>query len=132
MQVSQLDHLVLTVRNIDESASFYESVLGMDKIYFGDGRLALKFGNQKINLHEHGNEFEPKAQHPSPGSADLCFITPLPLEHAMADIEECGIEIITGPVERTGANGPILSFYFRDPDNNLIEVANEQPDETRA
>lgn len=131
LQVTRLDHLVLTVRNIDESASFYESALGMEKVYFGNGRLALKFGDQKINLHEHGNEFEPKAQRPSPGSADLCFITPSPLEHAMAHIEECGIEIITGPIERNGANSPILSFYFRDPDNNLIEVANEQPDETQ-
>lgn len=125
MQISQLDHLVLTVRNIDESASFYESALGMEKIHFTNNRVALKFGNQKINLHEHGNEFEPKAQQAMPGSADLCFITPLKLEHAMAHINKCGIEIIEGPVERTGANGSLLSFYFRDLDQNLIEIANE-------
>jgi len=127
MQISQLDHLVLTVQNIEASASFYESALGMEKILFGNGRVALKFGNQKINLHEYGNEFEPKAKQATPGSADLCFITPLGLEQAMAHIEKMGIEIISGPVERSGANGPILSFYFRDPDQNLIEIANEHP-----
>ena len=129
MQISRIDHLVLTVQNIEESASFYESALGMEKILFGKNRLALKFGDQKINLHEYGNEFEPKAKQATPGSADLCFITPLGLEQAMAHIEKMGIEIIAGPVERSGANGPILSFYFRDPDQNLIEIANEHPNE---
>ena len=125
IQISRLDHLVLTVRNIDESTSFYESVLGMEKILFGNDRVALKFGNQKINLHEHGNEFEPKAPQAVPGSADLCFITALELPQAMAQVKKMGVEIIAGPVERNGANGPILSFYFRDPDQNLIELANE-------
>jgi len=131
IQISQLDHLVLTVQNIDKSASFYQSVLGMEKILFGNNRVALKFGDQKINLHEHGNEFNPKAPQAMPGSADLCFITPLGLEQAMTHIKKAGVEIITGPVERSGANGPILSFYFRDPDQNLIEVANELPNETQ-
>jgi catechol 2,3-dioxygenase-like lactoylglutathione lyase family enzyme len=99
--------------------------MGMKKEVFGNGRVALKCGSQKINLHELGKEFEPKASKPMPGSADLCFITQTPLNDAMAHVKSCGVEIIEGPVKRTGANGPIRSFYFRDPDHNLIEVANE-------
>jgi len=91
---------------------------------FGEGRVALKFGNQKINLHEHGNEFEPKANLPTPGSGDLCFLSNMKIEEAMEHVRSKGVEIIEGPVEKTGANGPIVSFYFRDPDQNLIEVAN--------
>ncbi len=129
MQISQLDHLVLTVQSIDKSVGFYQSALGMEKIYFSNGRVALKFGDQKINLHQHGHELEPRAYLAMPGSADLCFITPLILEQAMAHIRKIGIKIIAGPLERTGAKGPILSFYFRDPDQNLIEVANQLPNE---
>jgi catechol 2,3-dioxygenase-like lactoylglutathione lyase family enzyme len=125
MEISKLDHLVLTVTDIEKTMSFYGSVMGMKKEVFSDGRVALKYGSQKINLHELGKEFEPKAKKPTPGSADLCFITQTPLNEAMAHVKRCGIEIIEGPVERTGANGPIRSFYFRDPDLNLIEVANE-------
>ena len=125
MEISSLDHLVLTVRDIEKTISFYVSVMGMKKEMFGDGRIALKFGDQKINLHESGKEFEPKAHKPTPGSADLCFIIQTPLDDAMAHVKRCGVEIIEGPVERTGANGRIRSFYFRDPDHNLIEVANE-------
>ena len=125
MEISKLDHLVLTVKDLKKTASFYASVLGMKKEVFGDNRVALKCGSQKINLHELGKEFEPKARKPTPGSADLCFITQTPLDAAMAHVKRCGVEIIEGPVERTGANGPIRSFYFRDPDHNLIEVANE-------
>ena len=125
MEISSLDHLVLTVRDIEKTISFYVSVMGMKKEMFGDGRVALKFGDQKINLHESGKEFEPKAHKPTPGSADLCFIIQTPLDDAMAHVKRCGVEIIEGPVERTGANGRIRSFYFRDPDHNLIEVANE-------
>lgn len=124
MQISNLDHLVLTVNDIEKTVSFYESVLGMKKEVFGRGRMALKYGTQKINLHQAGNEFEPKANKPMPGSADLCFITVTPLAEAIEHVKKCGVEIIDGPVERTGANGSILSFYFRDPDKNLIEVAN--------
>jgi catechol 2,3-dioxygenase-like lactoylglutathione lyase family enzyme len=124
MKISRLDHLVLTVRNIETSVKFYESVLGMEQEIFGVDRVALKFGAQKINLHEAGKEFEPKAQQPLTGSADLCFITQTALHKAMAHVAVLGVEIIDGPVERTGANGPIISFYFRDPDGNLIEVAN--------
>jgi catechol 2,3-dioxygenase-like lactoylglutathione lyase family enzyme len=125
MEIVSLDHLVMTVKNIEETLAFYVSVLGMEKVEFGQGRMALKFGNQKINLHEVGKELEPKANKPIPGSADLCFITKSPLKDAMAHVSRCGVEIIEGPVKRTGANGPISSFYFRDPDYNLIEVANE-------
>jgi len=125
MEMSKLDHLVLTVKDIEKTTSFYVSVMGMKKEVFGQGRVALKYGNQKINLHEFGNEFEPKAKKPTPGSADLCFITKTPLNEAMTQVTSCGVEIIEGPVERTGAKGPIRSFYFRDPDHNLIEVANE-------
>lgn len=125
MKIIKLDHLVLTVKDIEATISFYESVLGMKKEVFGQGRVALAFGDQKINLHEFGNEFEPKAIKPTPGSADLCFITKMPLKDAMVHVKSCGVTILEGLVERTGARGPILSFYFRDPDNNLIEVANE-------
>jgi len=125
MKVSKLDHFVLTVRNIEKTVSFYTSVMGMKKEVFGQGRVALKFGDQKINLHAFGNEFEPKASNPMPGSADLCFITKTPLNEAISHVKGFGVEIIEGPVERSGAKGSILSFYFRDPDNNLIEVANE-------
>ena len=125
MQISKLDHLVLTVKDLEKTLSFYVSVMGMKKEVFGNGRVALKYGNQKINLHELGKEYEPKAGKPMPGCADLCFITQTPLNDAMAHVKSCGVEIIVGPVERTGANGPISSFYFRDPDHNLIEVANE-------
>ena len=125
MEISKLDHLVLTVKDIETTTSFYVSVLGMKKEVFGNDRVALKYGDQKINLHELGKEFEPKANNLTPGSADLCFITQTPLNDAMAHVKRCGVEIIEGPVERTGANGPIRSFYFRDPDDNLIEVANE-------
>jgi catechol 2,3-dioxygenase-like lactoylglutathione lyase family enzyme len=125
MKISRLDHLVLTVTDIEKTTSFYGSVMGMKKEVFADGRVALKYGSQKINLHELGKEFEPKANKPTPGSADLCFITQTPLDDAMTHVKRCGVEIIEGPIERTGANGSILSFYFRDPDDNLIEVANE-------
>jgi catechol 2,3-dioxygenase-like lactoylglutathione lyase family enzyme len=126
MIIAGLDHLVLTVRNIQRTTSFYVSVLGMEAISFGEGRAALKFGNQKINLHQAGKEYEPKAGTPTPGSADLCFVTPLKLEDAMQHVTMRGVEILQGPVQRTGANGPVISFYFRDPDCNLIEVANER------
>lgn len=97
----------------------------MEPVVFGNGRVALKFGNQKLNLHAPGNGFEPKATHATPGSADLCFITQVALSDAMSHVENCGVEIIQGPVSRTGACGALSSFYFRDPSSNLIEVANE-------
>jgi catechol 2,3-dioxygenase-like lactoylglutathione lyase family enzyme len=122
--IDSLDHLVLTVRNIEDTARFYSRVLGMHVISFGEGRKALAFGSQKINLHEFGKEFEPKAGLPTPGSADLCFITRAPLAEFIAHLADSGVEIIEGPVKRSGAKGEILSVYFRDPDMNLIEVSN--------
>lgn len=124
MKIDRLDHWVLTVKDIDATASFYSKVLGMDIISFGDGRKALSFGVQKINLHQQGKEFEPKAQQPTPGSADLCFITSVPIAEVVNHLNSCNVSVIEGPVQRTGATGPILSVYFRDPDMNLIEVSN--------
>ena len=124
MQIDSLDHLVLTVADIEASCAFYSRVLGMEVVTFGQGRKALAFGAQKINLHQAGKEFEPKANHPTPGSADLCFLTHVPLEEVQRHLTACGVPVIEGPVQRTGAQGPILSVYVRDPDQNLIEVAN--------
>ena len=123
-QIESIDHLVLTVRDIDATCSFYTRVLGMQITTFAGGRKALAFGKQKINLHPFGNEFEPKAAYPTPGSADLCLITTTALSAVIAHLEACGVSIIEGPVVRTGAVGKILSVYFRDPDSNLIEVSN--------
>jgi len=124
MKIERLDHLVLTVKDIAITVQFYVSVLGMEKEEFGAGRLALKYGNQKINLHQHKKEFEPKAQQPTPGSADLCFITSVPIPEVLSHLSSCNVAVLVGPVQRTGATGPILSVYFRDPDMNLIEVSN--------
>lgn len=126
MQVDRIDHLVLTVKNIETSVNFYQSVMGMKKSIFGQGRVALSFGHQKINLHLLGHELEPKAQHVNTGNADLCFIITTPLEKAIKHLENCEVPIIEGPVNRTGATGNILSAYFRDPDGNLIEISNYQ------
>ena len=124
MKIDSLDHLVLTVEDIEITIDFYSRVLGMEIVTLGSGRKALSIGSQKINLHEHGKEFEPKAQHPTPGSADLCFITSVPLSAVVTHLSSCKVAIIEGPIQRTGATGPILSVYFRDPDMNLIEVSN--------
>lgn len=124
MQILRFDHIVLTVADIEASCRFYERVLGMRVVTFAGGRKALSFGQQKINLHQRGNEFEPKAHAPAPGSADLCFIAATPISAVIAHLDECGVRVLEGPVDRTGAVGPITSVYFRDPDNNLIEVAN--------
>lgn len=124
MNINHLDHLVLTVKDMDATCTFYSKALGMQITAFGNGRKALVFGSQKINLHEQGKEFEPKAGHPTPGSADLCFITNLPLTDVMTHLRSLNIGIIEGPVMRTGAKGPIVSIYLRDPDMNLIEISN--------
>jgi catechol 2,3-dioxygenase-like lactoylglutathione lyase family enzyme len=124
MQIERIDHLVLTVQDIAVTCDFYSRVLGMQVVTFGDGRKALQFDQQKINLHERGKEFEPKAMRPAPGSGDLCFITRVPLQQVMDHITSCGVEMIEGPVKRAGAVGPIESIYVRDPDGNLIEVSN--------
>lgn len=124
MKINRLDHLVLTVTDLQRTCDFYKRILGMEVVTFGDGRKALAFGNQKINLHEKGKEFEPKAQFPLPGSADLCFIADTPVEEVYRELEAQQIPIIEGIVDRTGATGKIRSVYFRDPDSNLIEVSN--------
>lgn len=124
MKIDYLDHLVLTVKDIAATCEFYATVLGMEVLNFGEGRKALRFGSQKINLHEIGKEFEPKAHRPTPGSADLCFITTIPIAEVMEHIRDSQVQIVEGPVQRTGAMGRITSVYFRDPDLNLIEVSN--------
>lgn len=124
MNIKNLDHLVLTVANLESTCKFYSLALGMEVIEFGENRKALKFGNQKINLHQYGSELEPKAFKPMPGTADLCFITEFPLREVMQELKEKCIEVEEGPIERTGANGKIVSIYLRDPDMNLIEVSN--------
>ncbi len=126
MRVERLDHLVLTVADIDASCTFYQRVLGIQVVTFGQGRKALAFGQQKINLHRLGAEFEPKALRPTPGSADLCLIVSTPLVEVMAHLQRCDVAIEEGPMPRTGATGPLLSVYIRDPDRNLIELANLQ------
>ena len=123
MELQRIDHFVLTVASIATTCAFYEKVLGMKVVVFGDGRKALTFGVQKINLHELGKEFEPKAKTPQPGSADFCLITSLPITHIIEHLEKCGVEIEEGPVARTGATGPVTSVYFRDPDGNLVEIS---------
>lgn len=121
--IAHLDHLVLTT--VDEAAciAFYVGVLGMTLETFGAGRKAFKFGDQKINLHVAGQEFEPKAAWPTPGALDLCFIADRPLADVRAVLQAKGVRIIEGPVARTGATGPIRSLYLRDPDRNLVEIA---------
>ena len=123
MKIRQIDHLVLTVRDIEASCNFYTSVLGMEEISFGQGRKAVAFGDQKINFHQVGKELEPKALRPTPGSGDLCFTTSRSMPEIIAHLHTRGAEIIEGPVKRTGAGGSMTSVYIRDPDQNLIEVA---------
>jgi catechol 2,3-dioxygenase-like lactoylglutathione lyase family enzyme len=122
-RMKQLDHLVLTVTDIYRSKEFYQNVMGMLPKQI-NGRWSLHFGMQKLNLHLHGHEFEPKVKHPQPGSNDLCFLTECPLNDFIEHLKALEVKIVEGPVRRTGAQGPILSVYFRDPDLNLIEVAN--------
>jgi catechol 2,3-dioxygenase-like lactoylglutathione lyase family enzyme len=124
MQVQRIDHLVLTVADIEHSVEFYSNTLGMQRVEFAGGRVALRCGEQKINLHQSGREFEPKAQQVLPGSADLCFIIDTPVVEAIEQIRRLGIDIIEGPVERSGTNGAIVSAYLRDPDGNLLEISN--------
>ena len=124
MRIDRLDHFVLTVASIEASCAFYVRTLGMTAVSFGQGRTALAFGAQKINLHQAGSEFVPHALRPVPGSADFCLITTIPLDEAMAHVRAQGVTLLDGPVERTGATGRMMSFYFRDPDGNLVEVSN--------
>lgn len=125
MRIDALDHLVLTVRDLEATCAFYARVLGMEVLSFGGGRRALAAGGQKINLHQAGEEFSPHAALPTPGSGDLCLITTVPLDSVIAHVCACGVEITEVPVERAGARGPLRSIYLRDPDGNLIEVSNQ-------
>ena len=129
MQINRIDHLVITVADIERTVDFYQRVLGLQRIEFAGGRVALRCGAQKINLHQLGSEFEPKAQQVKAGSADLCFIADTPINEAIAHIRQQGVDLIDGPVERSGANGAIVSLYLRDPDGNLIEISNYVTDE---
>ena len=124
MRIDRLDHLVLTVADLDATIAFYVGVLGVTDTVFGGGRRALTFGVSKVNLHQAGHEFEPKALHPQPGSADLCFVVDDSIEEIAAILTSAGVHIEEGPVDRTGATGPIRSLYVRDPDQNLIELSN--------
>jgi len=124
MQIDRIDHLVLTVRDIEATCEFYTRVLGMQEVTFAGGRKALQFGQQKINLHQAGKEFEPKAISPTPGSGDFCLITQTPLQEVIAHIRSCGIEVIEGPAPKAGAIGTLNSVYLRDPDGNLVEISN--------
>ncbi len=126
IRIESIDHLVLTVSDIDATCAFYSEVLGMQVITFGAGRKALAFGQQKINLHQAGHEFEPKAHHPTPGSADLCLISATPPTEVLAHLQTCHVPVLEGPVIRSGATGKIISVYFRDPDGNLVEVGYPQ------
>lgn len=127
MKISNFDHFVLTVNNIQDSLDFYNGILGMEKITFNKGDIkgyAVKFGHSKINFHEVGNEFEPKAKVPTPGSADFCLVTSTPINDVVKEIRSKGCDIIQGPVEKSGAYGKIISVYLRDPDDNLVEISN--------
>lgn len=125
--IDRLDHLVLTTTDERACIAFYVDILGMALETFGDGRKALRFGRQKMNIHVKGQEFEPKAHLPVPGSLDLCFIADRPLAQVIATLRHKGVAIIEGPVARSGATGPITSIYLRDPDLNLIEIAEYPP-----
>jgi catechol 2,3-dioxygenase-like lactoylglutathione lyase family enzyme len=125
MKVQRIDHIVLTVADIERTLAFYERVLGMTAVSFGEGRRALAFGDQKLNLHRAGREFEPKALRPTPGAIDLCLVTDVPLDEVAAHLRSESVVIEHGPVDKIGARSTLRSLYFRDPDGNLIEVSNE-------
>jgi catechol 2,3-dioxygenase-like lactoylglutathione lyase family enzyme len=125
MKVRRIDHVVHTVADLDRTLAFYERVLGMTPVSFGQGRRALAFGDQKLNLHQAGREFEPKALRPTPGAIDLCLTTDVPLDEVTAHLRSESVVIEHGPVDKVGARSALRSLYFRDPDGNLIEVSNE-------
>ena len=123
--IDHLDHIVLTTARTEQCIDFYTRVLGMKLERFGEGRMALKFGGQKINLHEKGREFEPRATTALPGALDICFIAAVPLAKVIARLAACNVPIIEGPVMKTGARGQIRSVYVRDPDGNLVEISEQ-------
>jgi len=122
--IDRIDHIVLTCHDVERTVAFYQQVLGMEPVTFAGGRRGLAFGRQKFNLHQAGREFDPKALKPTPGAIDLCLITLTPLADVQEHLKANGVVMIEGPVQKTGATGPIQSVYFRDPDGNLIEVSN--------
>jgi catechol 2,3-dioxygenase-like lactoylglutathione lyase family enzyme len=124
MKIDSIDHVVFTVKDINASCEFYMKVLGMEIVTFGEGRKALTFGSQKINLQQLGRESTLIADKPTPGSADICFVTSVPVSEVIAHLNSCGVRVVGGPVERNGAQGMMMSVYFRDPDLNLVEVSN--------
>ena len=128
IRIRRLDHLVLTVRDMAATCAFYTRVLGMREVTFGQGRKALLFGNQKINLHPEEAPFAPHAAHPLPGTTDICLLAETPMPDILAHLEACGVPVEEGPVMRTGATDPILSVYVRDPDGNLVEIAVPRPE----
>ena len=121
--IDHLDHIVLTTARTEQCIDFYTRVLGMRFEQFGEGRMALKFGSQKINLHEKGREFSPRATLAAPGTLDICFIAAAPLKDVISRLVSAGIPIVEGPVAKAGATGPIRSVYVRDPDGNLVEIS---------
>jgi catechol 2,3-dioxygenase-like lactoylglutathione lyase family enzyme len=123
MRIERIDHIVLTVRDLGKTCEFYSRVLGMEVITFRDGRKALRFGGQKINLQDAKREFEPRPEHPTPGSADICLIADVELEEVIDHLRSLAIPVVEGPVQRAGAKGPIDSVYIRDPDGNLVEIS---------
>ena len=128
VKIDRIDHLVLTVRDVGATCEFYARVLCVEVVMFEGGRRALKFGDQKINLHPADAIIAPHASCPTPGSADLCLVSISPIAAVVAHLQKLGVAIEEGPVPRTGANGPITSVYFRDPDRNLIEVSSYDRD----
>jgi len=124
MKIEAIDHVVLTVRDMEATCDFYSKVLGMEIVTFGQGRKALAFGSQKINLQQFGRESTLIAEKPTPGSADVCFVTSVSVSEVVAHLNSCGVRLIGGPIKRDGARGSMMSVYFRDPDLNLVEVSN--------
>lgn len=124
MKIDSIDHIVFTVKDIDATCEFYSKVMGMEVVTFGEGRKAVAFGSQKINLQQLGRESTLIAEKPTPGSADICFVTSVPVSEVVAYLNSCGVRLVGGPVERNGARGMMMSVYFRDPDHNLVEVSN--------
>jgi len=122
--IERFDHIVLTVADLNKTCDFYAHVLGMEVVTFEGDKKALRFGRQKINLHEVGKELEPKSLRPTPGSGDMCFITEVPIRELITRFRKAGVEIIEGPIQRTGALGLMESIYLRDPDGNLLELSN--------
>lgn len=123
IKLRSIDHFVLTVADLSTTCAFYSRVVGMREVVFGEGRRALSFGSNKINLHQYRAEFEPKAQQPTPGSADFCLLVDSPPEETLRHLAACGVPVVEGPVECTGATGPLISIHIRDPDGNLVELA---------